>query len=188
MQARAVNGRVWRELARSPSGWATAPQDAWAGAKRGGQDCPPRATLQAIVNCSNAIRLLLAAVTVAAVGCAESPRPPLPEKTPLPETRAAAARDAAAAEATLDEAMMLIAEQQYAEALKKLPPVVAAFEAAEDRNRAARTTFWMAYCQEKSGKQAEAIVLYGRVARAYPQTPAARLAAERLARLRPPPN
>jgi tetratricopeptide (TPR) repeat protein len=139
------------------------------------------------VNCSNAIRLLLAAVAVAAVGCAESVRPPLPEKTPLPETRAAAARNAAAADATLDEAMMLIAEQQYAEALKKLPPVVAAFEAAEDRDRAARTTFWMAYCQEKSGKQAEAIALYGRVARAYPQTAAARLAAERLARLRSPP-
>jgi hypothetical protein len=132
--------------------------------------------------------MLLAAVTVAAVGCAESARPPLPEETRLPETRSAAARDAAAAEATLDETMMLIAEQQYADALKRLPPLVAAFEAAEDRNRAARTTFWMAYCQEKSGKQAEAIVLYGRVARAYPQTPAARLASERLARLRPPPT
>jgi TolA-binding protein len=137
---------------------------------------------------ANAIRLLLTAVTVAAVGCAESARPPLPEETRLPETRAAAARNAAAAEATLDEAMMLIAEQQYAEALKRLPPLVATFEAAEDRNRAARTMFWMAYCQEKSGKQAEAIVLYGRVARAYPQTPAARLAAERLARLRRPPT
>jgi len=136
---------------------------------------------------ANAIRMLLAAVTVAAVGCAESARPPLPEETRLPETRAAAARNAAAAEATLDETMMLIAEQQYAEALKRLPPLVATFEAAEDRNRAARVMFWMAYCREKSGKQAEAIVLYGRVARAYPQTPAARLAAERLARLRNPP-
>jgi TolA-binding protein len=137
---------------------------------------------------ANAIRLLLAAVTVAAVGCAESARPPLPEETRLPETRAAAGRNAAVAEETFDEAMMLIAEQQYTEALRKLPPLVAAFEAAADRNRAARTTFWMAYCQEKSGKPAEATVLYERVTRAYPQTPAARLAAERLARLRPPPT
>ncbi|MBM4019026.1 MAG: hypothetical protein FJ288_11980 [Planctomycetes bacterium] len=133
------------------------------------------------------VRLLPAAVAVAALGCAKTAPVPAPQDGRLHEARSAAARDAAVAEATLDDALVLVAEQRYAEALKKLSPLAAAFEAADDRARAARVTFWMAYCQEKSGKQAEAVALYERVGRAYPQTPAARLASERLSRLRSPP-
>jgi len=102
------------------------------------------------------------------------------------EARAAAARDAAVAEGALDEAMMLVAEQRYTEALKKLASLAATFEAAEDRPRAARVTFWMAYCHEKQGRQPEAIAMYERVQRSYPQTPASRLAAARVANLQGP--
>ena len=134
------------------------------------------------------IWLMLVPVAVAAAGCGMS-QPNLAREDPrLHKARAAAARNAAVAEGDFDEAMVLVAEQRYAEASKRLSPLTAVFEAAEDRPRAARVTFWMAYCHEKQGRQAEAIALYERVQRAYPQTPASRLAAARLANLQGPPK
>lgn len=129
------------------------------------------------------ILLLLASVAVAAAGCSASGPGTALEDARVHEARAAAARDAAVAEGAFDEAMMLVAEQRYTEALKKLTSLAATFEAAEDRPRAARVTFWMAYCHEKQGRQAEAIATYERLQRTYPQTPACRLAAARVANL-----
>ena len=134
------------------------------------------------------IWLLLAPVAIAAAGCSMSSRSAALEDARVHEVRAAAAQEAAVAEGAFDEAMLLVAEQRYTEALKRLSPLTAAFEAAEDRIRAARVTFWMAYCQEKQGRQAEAIALYERVQRTYPQTPACRLAAARVAKLQGPPK
>jgi TolA-binding protein len=130
--------------------------------------------------------MLLATVALAAAGCSMSSRGTAQEDARVHEARAAAAQEAAIAEEAFDEAMMLVAEQRYTEALKRLSPLTATFEAAEDRTRAARVTFWMAYCQEKLGRHAEAITLYERVKRTYPQTPACRLAAARIANLRGP--
>jgi TolA-binding protein len=132
--------------------------------------------------------LLLASVAVAAAGCSMSSPGTAQEDARVHEVRAAAAQKAAVAEGAFDEAMMLVAEQRYTEALKKLTPLAATFEAAEDRPRAARVTFWMAYCHEKQGRQPEAIAMYERVQRTYPQTPACRLAAARIANLRGPPK
>ena len=137
---------------------------------------------------ANLIWILLAPAALAAAGCALS-QPSLAREDPgLHEARAEAARKAAIAEADFDEAMVLVADQRYAEAARRLSPLAAVFDAAEDRPRAARVTFWRAYCQEKQGRQAEAAALYERITRTYPQTPAARLAAERLARLQSPPT
>jgi hypothetical protein len=76
---------------------------------------------------------------------------------------------------------------RYGEALRKLSPLTAIFEAAADAGKAAKAVFWTAYCQEKQGRTAEAAGLYESVGRRYAATPAARQAAERLARLRAAP-
>jgi len=128
---------------------------------------------------------LLIATALAAGGCAmtykQSPQP----GERLSEARSAAITRAAVAETELQEAEGLIAQQRYGEAMRKLAPLAAIFEAAQDTGKAARAVFWTAYCHEKEGRTADAAALYESVTRRYGGTPAARLAGDRLGRLRP---
>jgi TolA-binding protein len=94
-----------------------------------------------------------------------------------------AARGLPQAEADYDAALALIARQRFNEAGLKLIGLDERFERAGDTGRAAQSMFWLAYCYEKLDRTAEAAELYGRVTQRYPDTPAARQAAERLARL-----
>jgi len=90
---------------------------------------------------------------------------------------------AALTETTFQEAESLIAQQRWSEALGRLAPLEKVFAEAGDRTKAANVVFWMAFCTEKQGRAPQAADLYGRLGREYPQTPAARLAAERLSRI-----
>jgi TolA-binding protein len=80
-----------------------------------------------------------------------------------------------------EQAMVLVAEQRYEEALRRLVPLPPAFEKAEDWNRAAAAYFWMGYCNEKQGRLSQAIDLYRHVTHLYGTTPASRQAGDRLA-------
>jgi hypothetical protein len=129
----------------------------------------------------------LIATALATGGCANAYRLS-PQAGGLPsEARAAAITKAAVAETELQEAEGLIVQQRYGEGLRRLAPLAAIFEASGDTAKAARVVFWTAYCHEKEGRTAEAASLYESVTRRYPPTPAARLAAYRLARLRAAP-
>jgi TolA-binding protein len=99
------------------------------------------------------------------------------------EARPHAALGLPQAEADYDAALALIAKQHFNEAGLKLLGLSDRFERAEDTGRAAQSMFWLAYCYEKLERTGEATELYGRVTQRYPDTPAARQAAERLARL-----
>jgi TolA-binding protein len=126
---------------------------------------------------------MLVGVALAVGGCAAEYAP----QRGKPEThkqQADKSRQAAVAEGALAEAETLIAQQRYTEAFGQLKPLAAPFEAAGDAKRAAKVMFWMAYCHEKQGQATEAADLYERVAKRYPETPATRQAAERLAIMR----
>jgi hypothetical protein len=130
---------------------------------------------------------LLIATALAAGGCANAYRSsPQAGERPA-EARATAITKAAVAETELQEAEGLIVQQRYGEGRRKLAPLAAIFEASAEAGKAARVVFWTAYCYEKEGRTAEAASLYESVTRRYSPTPAARLAADRLARLRAAP-
>jgi TolA-binding protein len=80
-----------------------------------------------------------------------------------------------------EQALLLVAEQRYEEALRRLAPLPHVFEKAEEWNRAANVFFWMGYCNEKQGRLTLAIDFYRHVTHLYAATPASRQAAERLA-------
>ncbi len=84
----------------------------------------------------------------------------------------------------LDAAIELVAELKYKEAAAKLTPMTATFAKAGDKPKAAEANFWLGYCREKLGNTEEAHKLYDLVARKYPDTPAARQAIARAARLK----
>jgi tetratricopeptide (TPR) repeat protein len=88
--------------------------------------------------------------------------------------------------AAFEEGVSLASQLKYAEAEQKFSTVLGWYEAAGDRPRAAETKFWLAFCQEKQGRTAEAKGLYSHILRKYRDTPAARQAAERLNRLPAP--
>jgi len=81
----------------------------------------------------------------------------------------------------LEELIGLIAEGRYEEASSQIPSLAARFESRQERPRAAESLFWLGYCYEKLDRPAEAAQIYGRVLKDYPQEPAARQAAQRLA-------
>jgi TolA-binding protein len=77
----------------------------------------------------------------------------------------------------LNEAVALIANSQdarrYEEASKKLAELLPRFQAAAEPAFAAETTFWLAYCYEKTGRKEDAAVFYDQLIKKYPQAPAA---------------
>lgn len=80
-------------------------------------------------------------------------------------------------------AVALVAEQRYQEAAANFNGIFQAFEAGGDEDGAAESMFWIGFCQEKQQRGDQARDLYKRLISKYPETPAARQAAERLARL-----
>ena len=84
----------------------------------------------------------------------------------------------------LEEAVTLAAEGRYERARVMLTGLADRLAAAGDKIKAAEAAFWHAYTIEKLGWPAKAVPLYKKVTEDYPQTPAAKLAAQRLATLR----
>ena len=62
--------------------------------------------------------------------------------------------------ATLEEAVALAMNFEYAIATGKLLQVAPRFEAAGDKRRAADSLFWLGFCHQKQGKSAEARQVY----------------------------
>jgi len=115
-----------------------------------------------------------AAVAGMLTGCGMAP-------SPMAVTHDYAARQADAV--ALQRAVELVTELHYAEAAAALGPLIDRFETAGAADSAAQTTFWLAYCKEKLGQTAAAAALYRTLQARYPDTPAARQAAVRLAQL-----
>ena len=87
-----------------------------------------------------------------------------------------------------EEAVALVAQLNYPEALDKFEAVFPRLHVAGDTARAAEAMFWVAYCYEKQGQKAAALDWYKRVVRAYLWEPAASEAAKRLTRLEAQPD
>ncbi len=87
------------------------------------------------------------------------------------------------AEAGFRSAMLLVADLKCSEAVRELLPLIQEFEAIGNRPRAAEAAFWTGYCHEKLEERSKARAFYNLAVKQYPDTPAARQAAERLARI-----
>jgi len=85
--------------------------------------------------------------------------------------------------APFDEAVVLVSDLKYPEAEIKFRRSLVAFQAVGDKDRSAECMFWIGFCQEKQGRTAEARAQYEKTFRDYPDTPAGRMAAERMGRL-----
>lgn len=122
-----------------------------------------------------ATRLLVLALSAAVFGCAAhssnwSDNPEVAERTRK-------------VEASFRVAMLLVADLKCSEAIRKLLPLIQEFEALGNRPRAAEAAFWTGYCHEKAGEPSKARAFYNMVVKQYPDTLAARQAADRLIRL-----
>ena len=130
---------------------------------------------------SGAAVLVIAAALLAA-GCgAASAEYPLPHGVTRHVPSPAVAE--AEAEQEFEAARALLAELKYAEAERRLVPLIRRFNSIGKTERAAEATFWSGYCCERRELFDDARALYLRVVREYPKTPAARQAAARLGRL-----
>ena len=87
-----------------------------------------------------------------------------------------------------EEAMALVAQLNYPQALDKFEAIFPRLHAAGDTARAAEAMFWVGYCYEKQGQKDAALDWYKRVVRAYLWEPAASEAAKRLTRLEAQPD
>jgi TolA-binding protein len=97
-------------------------------------------------------------------------------------------RETPAGTGAMDEVMGLITAGRYDEAAAKLAPLAAQYERADQTDPAAKALFWQGYCYEKLSRVEDALRLYTRVTKTYPQTPAARQASERMELLRSGPT
>lgn len=125
---------------------------------------------------AEAIGLLVSAVSLGGCGLAEP--------SFLSADRTAHARSGQSI-AAFDEAVNLAFQLRYAEAAEKFSRVLAGFESAGDRARAAESMFWLGYCYEKMGRVQEAEDTYRRLNAKYPESQGARLGNERLLAMRP---
>jgi tetratricopeptide (TPR) repeat protein len=82
-----------------------------------------------------------------------------------------------------EEGVVLASEQKFAEAEDKFAKVLRWSQATGDRERSAESMFWLAFCKEKRGREAEARDLYAKLLKEYPGAAAARLASDRRAHL-----
>ncbi len=80
--------------------------------------------------------------------------------------------------AMLDEAVALTLNGEHAVAAEKLLEVAPRFEAAGDRRRAAHAMFWLGFCRQRQGRNADARRAYTSVIKTYPEQPAAEKARE----------
>ena len=129
---------------------------------------------------------LLYALVLTTAGCGAIRSAPAPtadsQGMEYPESHSQFAKPNRA-ESEFNEAMALVAELRYGRATAKLLPLIARFEADGKPERAAEALFWVGYCYEKQGQEADAADVYNRVVRAYPQTSASHQASERLSLL-----
>ena len=82
--------------------------------------------------------------------------------------------------AELNQAVLLISQQQYNEAAEKLMNLIPRLLTSGDRPATAEGTFWLGYCREKQNRLEEAGECYRKVIEDFKDTPAAREAEERL--------
>ena len=80
-------------------------------------------------------------------------------------------------------AIDLVAELRYQEAAGLLHGLVPRLEGGDDRPAAGEGNFWLGYCHEKLEQTPQAAERYRRVLRNYGDTPAARMARQRLSDL-----
>ena len=83
----------------------------------------------------------------------------------------------------LNEAVEMAANLRYDEAERGLASLLPRFEAAAEKEYAAETMFWMAYCYEKTGRKEDAAAFYDHLLSKYPQARAAEWAGIRRARI-----
>ena len=76
-----------------------------------------------------------------------------------------------------------MAQSDYDEAIEVLIPLINYFENTADPSQAAEAMFWMAFCHEKEKRIDQARSLYTLIEHKYPDAPASRQAAHRLARI-----
>jgi hypothetical protein len=88
------------------------------------------------------------------------------------------------ADAEFKQARDYIADLEHGKALAILPGVVKAYQQARNPERAGEAAFWTGFCNEKLDRIGEARKFYDLVLAKYPETRAARQAAERLPRLK----
>ena len=122
--------------------------------------------------------LLLTAVVIG--GC--SGRWNLRPAKPQPRT-VATTMPAEKAVKLFEEALDLVTDLQYQQAGEKFRRVVDPLDEVGDHRRAAEAVFWLAYCREKQRYLPAAAKLYKRLIEKFPDSPASRRAAERLAAL-----
>jgi TolA-binding protein len=80
----------------------------------------------------------------------------------------------------LDQALAMVENGQYREAELRLESLASRFESLDNADLSAKALFWQGFCCEKDDRTEKAKDLYNRVLRAYPATPAARQASDRL--------
>ncbi len=124
-----------------------------------------------------AARFLPLALCAAVLGCAAG--------YPREGSDAELAERTRKAEAGFRVAALLVADLKCAEAIRELLPLVHEFDAVGNRPRAAEAAFWTGYCHEKLDDAAKARAFYQLAVKQYPDTPASRQAADRLARIGP---
>lgn len=142
-----------------------------------GEDCGPGLRTGGPFGATLTVRFLALALLAAIFGCAaHSPdsggEPELAERTRK-------------AEAGFRVAMLLVADLKCSEAVRELLPLIREFEAIGNRPRAAEAAFWTGYCHEKLDEPGKARAFYDMAVKQYPDTPAARQAADRMARIGP---
>ena len=129
------------------------------------------------------IRAILLFAAAAVAGCSAAPSMQggnwfVPLAADAPKTaRAPTVRITQSDVVDLNEAVETIARSEnpgrYAEASKRLAPLLTRFEGAGEDALAAQTLFWLAYCYEKTGRKEDAAVFYDQLIKKYPQAPAA---------------
>lgn len=115
-------------------------------------------------------RLILLLALAAIGGCAASPGMFQHFATTQP-----------AGEEATNRAVALIADEQYQQAVDILEPLVTRGPAAGDSRHYPTALFWLGFCRERQGQLPLAMEHYRRVVTAWPDSQAARLAAQRLA-------
>ena len=88
--------------------------------------------------------------------------------------------------AALEQAVALVTELRYDEAIEKLRFLLPALQASGDTQRTAEAMFWIGFCHERQSRFDQATVWYRRTVNDYPDTPAAEQARQRLPRLESP--
>jgi len=139
---------------------------------------PVRATHR--FGCNGALVLLACALALG--GCSSISGMLGVQHQPKPAAAQAKPEQAAA----LEQAVALVTELRYDEAIEKLRFLLPALQASGDTQRTAEAMFWIGFCHERQSRFDQATVWYRRTVNDYPDTPAAEQARQRLPRLESP--